>query len=348
MFQLRVQSNGYLQRMSSRKIVAEIPDPSVSSTPRRRPDPTAIAGGSHPLEGAEHNSQVSRKPKVPVKKNIVERARTETLSRPIAHSSSTVTRNTKRTSTTQATEENATAPRPFQVRPASAPRATVSQRELQSVAPRQTVVRRVHAVLEVPIKEESEDENEEAVISDAQSAGSNYEPTPSRRTSLSKNAQQTKARQGSSTKGKQVSRTDEYTDEEEDAIEETVTHARHNRTPRRIEQVSDDEDELILGAEVFCFMSLPLVHADPPILQDYTSECLRKSSCIHYFRSWVSSKSETGWSCGGDDEEEKAGCRCYTSWGCSQASAEEAMKWISFGKFIFTSQKWIYLRLVYN
>ncbi len=107
------------------------------------------------------------------------------------------------------------------------------------------MLRRVHAVLEVPVKEESDAEDEFGLLSDAQSVGSNYQPDARRRASTSKRAQLTKARRRSSAKGKQVIQSDEsqYEDEEEVALSVT-------RTGRGRQLPSEEEDELIIGAEV--------------------------------------------------------------------------------------------------
>ncbi|KAJ3485258.1 hypothetical protein NLI96_g5091 [Meripilus lineatus] len=232
----------FASRFPSRKIVADAGDPSTSAAAPKTS--RVIASSSRLSEKPIAGSQSPRKSKPATKKPNPERARTETLPRPNG-----APRNAKNKSATEVPEDSYTIIRAPPSRPSSAPRQSISQRELQSVQPRQTIVRRVHAVLEVPVKEESDNEGDNALSDNAQSEGSDFEPPPKRRTSTSKGTAKTRVRRRSSVKGKQVARSEiEAMDEDEEHWEELpMSKSPHSRL--HVEDDDSDDDELAIGAE---------------------------------------------------------------------------------------------------
>ena len=114
----------------------------------------------------------------------------------------------------------------------------------------------MHAVLEVPVKEESDNEGDNALSDNAQSEGSDFEPPPKRRTSTSKGTAKTRVRRRSSVKGKQVARSEiEAMDEDEEHGEELPMHKSPHSRPQ-VEDDDSDDDELAIGAEVCCYQGL--------------------------------------------------------------------------------------------
>ncbi|KAI0789676.1 hypothetical protein C8Q75DRAFT_891770 [Abortiporus biennis] len=176
-----------------------------------------------------------------------ERARTEIEQRPPP-------RNTGRTPKKQPAASSSTVPpkSPAPTRPQSAPRPSVSVRELQSMAPAAPrVIRRVQAVVEIPVKEE-EYEDEDGFLSDAQSVRSTYEPPPKKASSKTQSKQTQARRRSSTAKGKKIieSDEDEYEEDEDDLVDVRIP-VRKSQSRKRVvpEEESSEEDELILGGE---------------------------------------------------------------------------------------------------
>lgn len=155
----------------------------------------------------------------------------------------------------------------------------MSQRDTQGPPVRHQVIRRVHAVIEVPVKEEDNDDDDN-YISEAQSVGSTYEPESGASSRKAKSMPKTKAKRRASTtntpgKGKQAARDEDDDDFDNEQPRRRSTNARRRTVPDEDDEDEEDEDdELIIGAEVLLLLlsALPDIILISNTLQDNHNE----------------------------------------------------------------------------